>query len=606
MNISAVLKKSAQLCVGTLMMSILLLPVQAAENVPVPKTKPEHASNGTPLSANQASLYSNIFKAQALSDISKADDLLAKIKDKRLLGHVLYQRYMNGSYAPSFEELQSWMASYADHSGAGEIYKLALSKQSPDNSNKITKPRNGRMLSQINEPTIYYPKNYRPSMARNNTQEKSVKALSRKIRSLIRSGKSVEALEYFYNSASRELMDTVERDIINSKIAAGLLYSMNFNAAYELAASSSDRSGNYVPEASWVTGLALWQQGKFASAANYFGKIAPSPYASGWLSSAGSYWAARSYKRIGNKDEMVAALKDAARHSRTFYGLMAAQSLKQDFGFDWEMPSYNISHEKIILKERAGKRIFSLVAAGQYDLAQNELMRLNYKGNAKLRRAVLAYASHVGLPAIALRLGNMVRNPNGGYYDSALYPLSPWSPEGGYKIDPALVHAVMRQESRFNMQATSNSGAVGLMQIMPKTASYVAKNNNYAGGISSAKLRFPEVNLKIGQDYLEYLLKSRVVKGDVVSMLIAYNAGPGNLLKWRKRMGDSADILLFIEMMPVKETRDYVEHVLSNYWIYRHRAGLDLPSLAALSSGKLPKYAHIMQASHPYKLAAAN
>ena len=109
--------------------------------------------------------------------------------------------------------------------------------------------------------------------------------------------------------------------------------------------------------------------------------------------------------------------------------------------------------------------------------------------------------------------------------------------------------------------------------------------------------------MKIGQDYLEYLLKSRYVKGDVVSLLIAYNAGPGNLLKWRKRLGNNTDPLLLIEMLPVHETRDYVEKVLSNYWIYRHRAGLDLPSLAAISKGKAPKYAHIMQEDYPYKLA---
>lgn len=634
------------------MMSILLLPVQAAEHVPVPIEKPsivayarvpvpsikpninvETALNVThkvtfksmtlnlaslfsietaknypngymALSGEQAKRYAGIFEAQALGNMARADDLLNKIRDKRLMGHVLYQRYMHASYKTSFSELQSWMAMYADYPGADKVYKLAVSKQGSDRQAVLVKARSRRVLSQINEPTIYHPKKYTSQLDRLDAQKQAVHDLFSQVRGLIRSKGALEALTYFRASPAREFMDDVEHDTLQAKIAAGFLYRGRFESAYKLAGQSADRSGKYVPHASWIAGLALWQQGQFVSAASYFEKAGSSAYASGWLASAGSYWAARSYKRSNNQGAYRSSLVKAAQHSRTFYGLMAAHTLNKKLDFNWDVPEYSNQHEALLLDSNIGKRVFSLVAAGQYDLAEGELMRLNYKGNPKLSRAALAYASHVGLPGVALRLGNMVKRGKDTYYDSALYPVSPWAPKDGYRLDPALVHAVIRQESRFNLQATSYSGAIGLMQIMPKTAQYVAETRNYPEKLDMSKLRLPEMNMKVGQDYLEYLLKGRYVKGDVVSLLVSYNAGPGNLLKWRKRMGDNTDPLLFIEMMPVHETRDYVERVMSNYWIYRLRAGLELPSLVALSNGKAPKYAHVMQAEYPYKLAA--
>lgn len=634
------------------MMSILLLPVQAAESVPVPMEKPS-AVNGASvpipsvkpntsveqalsvthnitfksmtlnlaslfsvekvkdypngymaLSGEQAKRYARIFEAQALGKMNDADDLLNKIHDKRLMGHVLYQRYMHASYKSNFSELQSWMVEYADYPGADKIYKLAVSKQDEDNKVVLVTAKSGKILSQINEPTIYHPKKYKSKATRSSVQTQAVRALSKKVHALVRSKGPLEALTHFKASPARELMDNVEHDTLQAKVAASFLYRGRFESAYKLAGQSADRSGEYVPHASWIAGLALWQQGQFSSAASYFEKAGSSAYASGWLASAGSYWAARSYKRADNQSAYRSSLVKAAQHSRTFYGLMAAHTLKKKLDFNWDVPEYSNEHEALLLDSDIGKRVFSLVAAGQYDLAEGELMRLNYKGHPELSRAALAYASHVGLPGVALRLGNMVKRGKDTYYDSALYPVSPWAPKDGYRLDPALVHAVIRQESRFNLQATSYSGAIGLMQIMPKTAQYVAETRNYPEKLDMSKLRLPEMNMKVGQDYLEYLLKGRYVKGDVVSLLVSYNAGPGNLLKWRKRMGDKTDPLLFIEMMPVHETRDYVERVMSNYWIYRLRAGLKLPSLVALASGKAPKYAHVMQAEYPYKLAA--
>ena len=144
------------------------------------------------------------------------------------------------------------------------------------------------------------------------------------------------------------------------------------------------------------------------------------------------------------------------------------------------------------------------------------------------------------------------------------------------------------------------------MQLMPKTAQYIAEKSDYTGtAVNQVALSDPQVNMTLGQSYVQYLLKGKYVKGNMISLLIAYNAGPGNLNKWRKNSNSKGDQLLFIETLPVKETRDYVAKVMSNYWIYRFRAGLNVPSLTALVNDKAPKYAHIIDASQKQTVIAS-
>ena len=77
-------------------------------------------------------------------------------------------------------------------------------------------------------------------------------------------------------------------------------------------------------------------------------------------------------------------------------------------------------------------------------------------------------------------------------------------------------------------------------------------------------------------------------------MVAAYNGGPGNLSKWQRRIFKTTkDPLMFIESMPSRETRDFVERVLSNLWIYRDRLGQEAPSLNFIAEGKRPVYKSI-------------
>lgn len=238
-------------------------------------------------------------------------------------------------------------------------------------------------------------------------------------------------------------------------------------------------------------------------------------------------------------------------------------------------------------------------AARAYEKAGN-----TEKQNQALTNATQFKGTFYGI--LALQSLNALSHAQEGLRDKD-YPTAQWTPQGGYRLDPSLINAIIRQESRFNPTARSYVGATGLMQLMPATAKYIAEKKGYARQISKSSLENPAFNMKLGQDYVEYLLTYKGVDGDIMSMLVAYNAGPGNLFKWRKRMGDNNDPLLFIETLPVKETRDYVEHVMANYWVYRLRAGkdieTDMPSLLALSNGTFPKYAQGIQDA-PYKVAS--
>ena len=136
-------------------------------------------------------------------------------------------------------------------------------------------------------------------------------------------------------------------------------------------------------------------------------------------------------------------------------------------------------------------------------------------------------------------------------------------------IDPLLVMALIRQESAFNIRATSRVGARGLMQIMPKTARTINRRT------TKKDLYIPEKNIDLGTRYFAKLLKR--YDNNVVHALAAYNAGFGNVDKWIQRYKTTND-LLFMDIIPFQETRDYVSSILRNYYWYSSLENQNLDS----------------------------
>ncbi len=529
---------------------------------------------------SQMDLYKDIFSAQEKGDFKKADISIGKLKDHRLIGHVLMQRYLHAKYISSFEELRQWLLHYNDHPDAQKIYQLALNKKPSSYEGNINAPAQAGGIKRISEPTMRKTKRYASKINRDDAQSQAILDLTRSIRNDIRQGKNDEALNLL--ETQHAILDAVETDILRASIAAGYLYQGQVTRANDLAVQSLSRSKAYVPRAYWVAGLVAWKNDKYIKAAQYFEEVATSPYASSWTGAAGGYWAARANMRAGKIKDVSVWLERGAEHPRTFYGLLSTRALGRDFEFNWKTPPFTQQFQDVLNTIPAAHRAMALVRIDKPAMAQDELMRITPHNDAQ-HLALLSFADYANLPALGLRVGNRVKAPDGKSYDAALYPFSPWQPKDGLRIDNALTHAIMRQESKFNPWAQSVSGARGLMQLMPSTAASLLLQ-----GESNSD--HPAMNLELGQRYIEDLLASTPIKNDLMDTLIAYNAGPGNLAKWRKRWSDVEDPLLFIELISSSETRTYVERVLANYWIYRLRNDQPLTSMDAIAEGRAAIY----------------
>ena len=126
------------------------------------------------------------------------------------------------------------------------------------------------------------------------------------------------------------------------------------------------------------------------------------------------------------------------------------------------------------------------------------------------------------------------------------------------RVDSTLAIGLARQESAFNPRALSRAGAQGLMQLMPQTASDLVGRGGEA--VPELDIYNPELNAELGTTYVRQLLA--LYDGDVERALAAYNAGPGAVARWNRRLGEvPSDV--FVEEIPYHETRNYVRAVLS-------------------------------------------
>ncbi len=158
-------------------------------------------------------------------------------------------------------------------------------------------------------------------------------------------------------------------------------------------------------------------------------------------------------------------------------------------------------------------------------------------------------------------------------------------------VDPAFVYGLIRQESRFIMDARSHVGASGLMQLMPATARLTAKRLGVPYG--PGRINDLDTNLRLGTGYLRLMLDE--FDGSQALAAAAYNAGPGRPRRWRN--GPELDPAIWAETIPFAETRDYVKKVLSNAVYYAAILGADDPmSMRARLGGPIgPRIAAVTE-----------
>lgn len=536
------------------------------------------------LSTEDAARYAHIFAFQDVGDFARADTEIHKLNDRRLMGHVQYQRLMHAEYKATYAELARWMDEYADLPGAQNVYDLALRRKGKETAT-LKSPRASKgVLAQYDFDV--------------GTPVQPLAALTKytpAARDIIRAvddylaDKPTAAYKRIASDDAKKLFTDVQYDSLRTDIAASYFYNLKPEKSFELARASADRSGTELPMAGWIAGLSAWKLGKHAEAAKYFEIAAKADRASPWMASGAAYWAARAHMAQDKTGTANKWLKQAAQYPRTFYGIIATKALGRSANdFNWDKPTLTERHLRALSETPAGRRAIALVSAERPDLAEAELKQINPGNDEALQEGVVALASHSGMPALAMRLGSAFKSRDGDLYDAALYPNAPWVPEKGLEVDRALVYAFIRQESNFDPAARNRgSGAQGLMQLMPSTAKHVAASAGDAP--DGDKLKDPTVNIDLGQRYLKQLLDQQSIDGNLFKLAVAYNAGPGKLARWQQQVG-ADDPLFFIESIPAAETRIFVERVLANYWIYSMKFNQQTRTLDSVAEGAWPTY----------------
>lgn len=545
--------------------------------------------------------YREIFRLQDSGDWPAADTLIAQLSDKLLMGHVLYQRYMHPTaYRSKYAELKGWLDIYADHPGASTIYELAL-RRKPGNWKLPNKPVAFSISSMAaaNAAGSEEAASTEAEPAKTGAVERDTRRLSRaayvatrqatnRIKGLVRRERPSAALAVLESKEFKRILDPVGFDENLAIIARGYFHAGKDADALAIAERAIRRSGVSVPDAYWWAGLAAWRLEAYDVAAAHFSALSQDASADAWSRSAAAFWASRASLQARKPENVTPMLRIAAQFPQTFYGLLAMQALDDAVPFNWNLPTLGAVEIDLLQHIPSAKRALALLEVDQSVLAESELKRLTGAPSPDLSRILLALVGKANLPDVSVRLGYRMQRHQGETYEAALFPVPNWQPEGGYELDKALLFAFMRQESRFRTNARSSAGAAGLMQLMPATARFIAGDDETYRG--SRDLYNPETNMALGQKYIQHLIGDPSIGGNLFYMATAYNAGPGNLRKWQRQVDYQDDPLLFIESIRSRETRNFIERVLTNFWVYRLRLGQEVPSLEAVAAGEWPVY----------------
>ncbi len=407
--------------------------------------------------------------------------------------------------------------------------------------------------------------------------EPAADALRLAMEPLVKSDLAVEA-EGLFNAVSPSLSAEARAEAAQRVAWIYYVTGQDGEAKRVAEAGISGASGEWAAQAQWIAGLASWRQGDCNAAAAHFRAVSISR-AESELVAAGAYWGARSEMACRRPHLVEPLMKAAARSPESFYGLVARQTLGMDKAL---APASRAS--AIVSQLPNVRRAAALAAIGERAQAEEMLRHQARCGSPSMHGALAAKARELDLPAAAFWIAH--NGPPGAVAAAAdRFPLPRWAPQGGWRVDPALAYAHVRQESDFRMSAVSPAGAVGLMQVRPGTAGDTAR----ARGVTVGNLADPATNLEYGQSFIELMRGKSATRGQLPKVIAAYNAGPLPVDRWNS-INDKGDPLLWIESLPYWETRYYVPAVLRNMWVYEGLAGTPQATLKAVAQHKWPAF----------------
>ena len=543
------------------------------------------------LTLSDEEYYKNIFKFQDSCQWKKANKNILLLKNKILMGHVLAQRYLHPRcYRSQFLELTYWLKRYNDHPQAKHIYRLAI-KRMPKGYKSPTKPIKPIGIDKENLQTNKKNSVYKSNKKLSKNQRIEKKKLINAIKSRVNKGWPTGAVKLINQRDVNLLLDQVEIDQQKELIAKGYFLANKNILAIQYASEALSYSAPHVPYAGWTAGLASWRLEKYQAAADFFANFSVSLKDDVWHQSSGSFWAARSYAKLNNYKDINFWLGRAAKNPHSFYGLLASNILGIEKPIDWSSDSKIISQDNDLFNLPSGKRIQALIQVGLPIELEKEIVFINTVLNKDYAMNSLEVAQHFNLAYTQLKIVNTLEQYGINLPTKYYYPIPIWQPNNGFKLEPELLYAFMHQESMFNENAKSYRGAMGLMQVMPSTAKFISSNKEVKRNNANI-LKVPEINLEVGQEYIEYLLKLKSVDNNLIFLTAAYNGGPGNLKKWQENINYLDDPLFFMESIPSRETRWFIEKVLTKYWIYKNKAGKNSETLGLLAKGKNPIYSY--------------
>ena len=338
--------------------------------------------------------------------------------------------------------------------------------------------------------------------------------------------------------------------------------------AQKLLAGYEQLSGSEFADASWLKGwLCLEFLKKPSEARSAFEAMYENVRYPVSKSRAG-YWAARAAAAAGDEQGAQTWYANAAAFPTTFYGQLASLKLSDKAPLVMPgAPALSEQEKKAFENTDVARAVIIAADLGQGPLA-TKLLALTIDGTDDEKTIVAAaqLGKEIGKPNLSVRVAKKAMQQNIILIEAG-FP-RPRIPKD-LPVESALALAIARQESEFDPQAKSRAGAVGMMQLLPKTAKEIAKKA--AVGFKKLRLIEPGYNVTLGSHYLSRLING--YDGSYIMAIAAYNAGPGNVRNWREEFGapdKSIDGAVdWIEKIPFYETRNYVQRVLENLQIYR-------------------------------------
>jgi soluble lytic murein transglycosylase len=367
-------------------------------------------------------------------------------------------------------------------------------------------------------------------------------------------------------------------------LARRLLHDGDTAGAYALA----DRHGRITPEqmldAEFLAGfIALRRQTDPAAAKRHFTTLFELSKAAITQGRA-HYWLGRAIAAAGGDPKPE--YQRAAAWPTTFYGQLATLALGDDPSAlarritALHDPAYTRDQVLAFTDREVVRAAAMLVAWNDPHRARTFLLRMDELAPDPADRTLTArFSLRLGLPDTAVFVARRMGR-DGLMLPEAGWPIAAEPPDG--PVDASVALGLIRQESSFDIGAVSPSGARGLMQLMPFTAQAVAKQIGTPTSLVTLTSD-PAHNMRLGTAYLREMLDR--FDNSLPLATAAYNAGPHRVDEWLALNGDPRagpiDMLDWIELIPLNETRNYVQRVLENVVIYRARRGESTPTLLA-------------------------